>query len=140
MYNLLEYSSDYSGTTGSLWFYSKFEATSFNADISYNNSVNNFKSFEYKDKLLPNTVAQPAPNNNKGILKNAIIDVLLKYLSDFWQPLEMPLINCKVELKRKRTKYCVLAVAGNNSTNSNPDIIIFTIKDTKLYVPVVIYQ
>ena len=44
MYNLIEYSSNYSETTGSLWFYSKDEATNFNADIANNN----FKSFEYK--------------------------------------------------------------------------------------------
>ena len=34
MYNLVEYSSNYSETTGSLWFYSKNEATVFNADIA----------------------------------------------------------------------------------------------------------
>ena len=33
MYNLLEYSSNFSETTGSLWFYTKDEATNFNADI-----------------------------------------------------------------------------------------------------------
>ena len=43
----------------------------------------------------------------------------------------MPLINCKVELKLIWTKHCVLSAAGNN------DNIIFTIKDKKLYVPVV---
>ena len=32
--------------------YSKYEATSFNADIPYNNIFNNFKSFEHKDKLI----------------------------------------------------------------------------------------
>ena len=32
MYNLIEYSSNYSETTGSLWFYSKDEATNFNVD------------------------------------------------------------------------------------------------------------
>ena len=32
----------------------------------------------------------------------------LKYLSNFWRSLEMSLINCKVELKLKLTKYCVL--------------------------------
>ena len=52
MYNLIEYSSNYSDATGSLWFYSKDEATNFDADIS-NNA---FKSFEYKAKLLENTV------------------------------------------------------------------------------------
>ena len=52
----------------------------------------------------------------------------------------MPLINCKVELKLKWTKHWVLSVAGNeNYINNNDDAnnIIFTIKDTKLYVPVV---
>ena len=52
----------------------------------------------------------------------------------------MPLINCKVELKLKWTKYCVLSAASNENdinVNNNANNIIFTIKDTKLYVPVV---
>ena len=49
MYNLIEYSLNYSETTGSLWFYSKDQATNFNADIANNN---NFNFFEYKSKLL----------------------------------------------------------------------------------------
>ena len=59
MYNLIEYSSSYSETTESLWFYSKDKGTNFDADID---NSNNFKSFEYKAKLLGNTVAHPAPN------------------------------------------------------------------------------
>ena len=40
MYNPIEYSSNYFETTGSLWFYSKDEATDFNANIgSLLNSV-----------------------------------------------------------------------------------------------------
>ena len=52
----------------------------------------------------------------------------------------MPLVNCKVELKLKWKKYCVLFVAGNKNqfNNNNANNIIFTIKDTKLYVLVVI--
>ena len=46
-----------------MWFYSKDETTNFNADIA---NDNNFKSFEYKAKLLRNTVA----NGGNGILKN----------------------------------------------------------------------
>ena len=42
MHNLIEYSSNYSETTGSLWFYSKHEATDFNAVIA---NTNNLKSF-----------------------------------------------------------------------------------------------
>ena len=63
----------------------------------------------------------------------------LKYLSNFWRSLELPLINCKVELKFKWTKYCVLSAAGNENANDNDNDnnVIFTIKDTKLYVPAV---
>ena len=62
----------------------------------------------------------------------------LEYLSNFWRLLEMPLINCKVELKLTLTKYCVLSVAGIDNVNSNDEDNnnIFTVKDTKLYVPV----
>ena len=54
MENLIEYSSNRSETTGSLWFYSKDEATDFNEYIAKTDS---FKSFKYKAKLLENTVA-----------------------------------------------------------------------------------
>ena len=51
----------------------------------------------------------------------------------------MPLINCKVELKLRWSKHCVLSLAFTDNGNSNNDDsnIIFSIKDTKLYVPVV---
>ena len=49
MYNLIEYSSSYSESTGSLWFYSKDEATTFNANIA---DKNNFTSLKYKTELL----------------------------------------------------------------------------------------
>ena len=42
---------------GSLWFYSKNQATNFNADVVITIA---FKSFQYKAKLLRNTVDQPA--------------------------------------------------------------------------------
>ena len=49
------------------------------------------------------------------------------------------MIDCKVEVKLRWTKYCVLSLAGtdnpiDNDINNN---IIFTIKDTKRFVPVV---
>ena len=47
------------------------------------------------------------------------------------------MINCKVELKLMWKKYCVLSPVGADNTNANPNNIIFTIKDTKRYVPVV---
>ena len=84
MYNQIEYSSAYSETTGSLWLYSKDEATNSNEDFA--NCIK-FKSFEYKAELL-NTEADV----NNGILKTATIAVPLKYLSNFWRSLEMSLI------------------------------------------------
>ena len=64
--------------------------------------------------------------------------VPLKYLSNFWRSLEIPLINCKVELKLKWKRYYVLSAAGadNNNDNNKANNIIFAMKDTKLYVHV----
>ena len=52
--NLIEYSSNYFETTGSLWFYSKDEVTNFNNNFA---NTDNFKSFQSKAKLFGNTVA-----------------------------------------------------------------------------------
>ena len=51
----------------------------------------------------------------------------------------MLLINCRVKLKLRWTKHCVLSVLVNENNNANVDSnnTIFAIKDTKLYVPVV---
>ena len=68
------------------------------------------------------------------MLKNATIAVPL---TSFWQSLEIVLIICIVEMKLRWTKLRVLALAGvdNDAADSNN---IFTTKDTKIYVPVVI--
>ena len=50
-------------------------------------------------------------------------------MSNFWRSLEIPLINCKVELSLRWYENCVLSNVAGNST--------FTITDAKLYVPVV---
>ena len=73
-------------------------------------------------------------------LKNVRIAVPLIYRINFWRSLKMPFIHCRVELKLKWTKYCVLSVAGNENNineDGNANNVIFTIKETKLYVPVV---
>ena len=58
----------------------------------------------------------------------------LKCLSNFRRSLEIPLINCKVELKLKWTRYCVLSAAGNENAINDDNA---SIRDTKLYVHVV---
>ena len=101
----------------------KDEATNFNNDIA---NTNNFKSSEYKAKLLGNTVVR----RSNGSIRNTTIVLSLKYLNNFWRSLEMQLINCKVELKVKWTKYCVLAAAGADNVDANSNDIIFDyIKD-----------
>ena len=55
--------------------------------------------------------------------------VPLKYLSNFWRTLDMPLITCEVNLILTWSSTCVIT----NSTGAG----IFKITDTKLYVPAV---
>ena len=59
-----------------------------NADATNNN---NAPSFKYKANLIGDT-------ENNGTKNGVKIAVPLKHLSNFWRSLEMPLINCKVEL------------------------------------------
>ena len=66
----------------------------------------------YKAKLVGEKEAQPAPNNNVGILKNPAIALPIEYLNNFWISLEILLIYGKVQLKFKWTKHFVLDVAG----------------------------
>ena len=58
--------------------------------------------------------------------------VPLKYLSNFWRTLEMPLINCEVNLILTWSLTCVLISTGVPNQAAT-----FAITDTKLYVPVV---
>ena len=139
IFNLIGYSSNYSKTTGTLWFYSKDETSNFNHNIA---NSNNFKSFKYKSKLLGNTEAQTA-NAANGILKNATIAVPLKYSSNFWRSREKPLINCKVELNLRLAKYCAFSLPGTENyvnDNYNADNMIFTIKHAKFCVPIVTFS
>ena len=73
---MIEYSSNYSDTTSSLWIYSKDEATNFDAGVANNYA---FTSLEYKAKLIENTVV----DGNNSILTNAAINAPLNYLKKF---------------------------------------------------------
>ena len=92
MYNLLEYSKNYRKTTGSLWNYYRDKPNSgINGGINY--SIMGSKSFDYKANFIEDGVT----HNN--LTKNDVkIVVPLKYLSNFWRSLNVPLINCEVEL------------------------------------------
>ena len=82
MYNLIEYSDNYSKTSGSLWQYYRYDP---------NDNITQSESFKYKFKI---TGKSPVAGNTK----DAKIAVPLKYFSNFWRTLEMPLINCEINL------------------------------------------
>ena len=113
MYNLIEYSDNYSKTSGSLWQYYKDDP---------NDNLKDSESFKSKVKITGNT-----PNN--GNTKDVEIIVPLKYLSNFWRILEMPLINCEVNLILTWFKDCGIT----NSTGEEKSAI----TQTKIYVPAV---
>ena len=122
MYNLIEYSDNYSKTSGSLWKYYRDEPALTNAS-ALDNFPGNSDSFKYEQKITGST-------GNNGT-KAAKIMVPLKYLSNFWRTLEMSLINCDVNLILTWSANCVITnFAANQATT-------FAITDAKLYVPVV---
>ena len=125
MYNLIEYSDNYAKTTGSLWQYCKdIPARDNNNEIIEFTAGNPTDSFNFKAKITSRT-------GDDGT-KNVEIMVPLKYLRNFWRTLEMPLINCEVNLILTWSSICVLI--ATNIPNQNAT---FAITDTKLYVPVV---
>ena len=125
MYNLIEYSNNYSGTSGSLWQFKRDESHVTDAGIHSDASVNNSTFFKYKSSFTGNSTAV----GGNRVFKNVKIPVPLKYLSNSWRSLEMPLINCKIHLELNWSKYCVMStIAGVTS---------FKVTKTELHVPIV---
>ena len=125
MYNLIEYSDNYAKTSESLWQYCKdIPAQDANNEITEFRVNNTTDSFKFKAKITGQT-------GDYGT-KNVEIMVPLKYLSNFWRTLEMPLINCEVNLILTWSSTCVLIATKIPNQNAT-----FAITDTKLYVPVV---
>ena len=102
MYNLIEYSDNYTKTTGSLWQYCKDipDGSNNNNAILIFAEDNLTDSFNFKVKFTGKT-------RNNGT-KNVEIMVPLKYLSNFWRTLEIPLIHCEVNLILTWSSTCVL--------------------------------
>ena len=122
MYSLIEYSDNYQDSSATLYQYKRDEPPEDDAvaDLITDNS----SSFKYKINLLGNPVVA-----NNVSRRNVKVVVPLKYLSNFFRSLEMPLINCKIRLNLTWKKECVLS--------TGPGEAVFIINDTKLYVPVV---
>ena len=122
MYNLMEYSENYQDSSPTLYQYKRDEPPE---DDTINVlTTDTSSSFKYKVELLGN------PFLDGNIAKRSVkVVVPLKYLSNFFRSLEMPLINCKIKLNLTWKKECVISTDAGNA--------VFIINDTKMYVPVV---
>ena len=108
MCNLNEYSDNYIKTSGSFWQYYKDEP---------NDNLTDSESLKSKVKITGKT---PVNDNAKDVE----IVLLLNYLSNAWRTVEMPLINCDVNLIFSWLSTCVIT----NSTGQGR----FKITDTKI--------
>ena len=84
MYNLLESSDNYQDSTGSLYQFKRDERLDDNANVA-----NDTTSLAYKSKLISGT-----DDNN---VNNVKLVLPLKYVSNFFRSLEMPLVNCEID-------------------------------------------
>ena len=125
MYNSTEYSDNYSDISGSLGQFKKDEQPTNNNGVFINITAETSSSFKYKSNLIGDTVADGANRKKEGVKRI----VPLKYLSNFRRSLEIPLINCKAKLSLEWYENCISSSAGT--------AVIFTVTDTKLYVPFV---
>ena len=121
MYNLIEYSDNYSKTSGILFRYCRDDNNDAVTDFIEANVTN---LFNLKEKLTGQT--------GENGTKNVEIIVSLKNLSNFWRILEIPLINCEITIDLNWSENCVIA-ANNAAAQAKT----FSIIDTKNYVPMV---
>ena len=120
MYNLLEYSDNYQDSTGSLYQFKRDKPPDDNSNVA-----NNTTSLVYKSKLIKGT-----DDNN---VNNVKLVVPLKYVSNFFRSLELPLVNCKIDLELTWHKDCMISSANAAAGQ----VVSFMITNTKLYVPIV---
>ena len=126
MYNLTEYSDIYSKKSGSLWQYYRDEPVLGATDnvIHFPADNNNSISFKFKQKITVKI--------GKDDTKDDEIMVLLRYVNNICKILEMPLINCEINLMTSWSANCFLV-----ASTAAYQMRTFKITDTKLYVPVV---
>ena len=105
MYNLIEYSDNYLKISGSVWQYYR--------DYPNDNIIKS-ESFKYMIKITGKTHAA-------GNTKDVKMALMLKYLSNFWRTLEMPLVNCEISLDLTWSKKHIISSSS----------------DTELYVSIV---
>ena len=128
--HLLEYNKNYKKATGSLWNYYRDEPS----DPLSSNS----ESFKYKTSITGNTynidekitnydgneVDNPKYGANEVGKNETDVVIPLKHLSNFWRRLNIPLINCAVELILTWSKNCVLAYMSVRDAQNNNQLLL----------------
>ena len=150
MSNLLEYSKNYKKTIGLLYNYYRDELSDDADDNNFDNiKVVNSEAFKYKNKIIGNTYNLNADDDGYDVNKNGTqkveLTIPLKYLSNFWRALNIPLISCEVSLELKWDKNCVITSLEQRQVDAGPPVVkdnaptgaTLAINDCKLYVPAV---
>ena len=112
MYNLIEYSDNYSKPSKCLWQYYSDEA---------NATLTDSESFKIKARITRSTTDD---DNTKYV--NIALPLVI---SNFWRTLKMPLINCEINSISSWSENIVISSATGEAK--------FVITDTKLYVQTV---
>ena len=102
MYNLIEYSDNYEDSSATLYQYKRDGPPEDDAvaDLTADSS----SSFKYKINLLGNVTEVTAAGLRR---LNVKIIVPLKYLSNYFRSLEIPLINCKIKFNMEK-RMCII--------------------------------
>ena len=144
---MLEYSKNFRKITGSFWNYYRDEPNSGlgGDDNNVNYSIKDSKSFDYKTRVT----GKLEGNNTEKKFETV---APLKYLNNFWRTLDIPLINCKINLILKWSENCVLtskatrdavyAQGGNPEVTrvNNPTNATFKITDKNYMCRLLLYQ
>ena len=114
IYNLVEHSKNYGKTTGSLWNYYRDEPNSGTVgNINY--SIKDSKSFNYKTSIAGKLEVNNVEKDDVEFV------VPLKYLSNFWRALDIPLINCEVSLTLTWSENCVIRRKATRDADPDAD-------------------
>ena len=133
--NLIEYNDNYSDTIASLYQYKRPEQPKDNNGLGDITTANS-SLFKHKSNLLKEIISRnvgagvnPEIAEAHRLWPSAKIAVPLKYISNFFRSLELPLINTKLYIEINWTKYSVIS--------DNVGVTTFQVTGTELYVPVV---
>ena len=121
IYNLLEYTKSYSKTTGSLWDYYRDEPSS-RAEGNKNYAIKHSKSFDYETRITGRLEGNNTEKEVKMVLQ-------LKHLSNFWRTLDIPLINCEINLILTWSEKCVITSKATRDSDLDADPVVAAVNN-----------